>query len=474
MPGEGCRMSNIIVPLPPDHGRNRAFFRHHTQNIISHPVSAWFFAGFIACCLGVWFSSGEMFIVIPVLVLAWAFVSVAWWWAPKLSNHARIAWIIISALPLFAEGAILHGHFQPKTATSAKEPPKVDVPAKQTAALLFEWKWSRLPTAIPASGVVWTMSIISKLEFGGEPSLLSPRPGSSGDKLSWLEDQRQYGGVYRGDITNYSDYPIFNLVMAFKTEFFKPETDGSHRPGPAAETYDRPVVISKLDPKETFSFYAYSDSRMYVSVWLPKEVTYLRDNMSQREVARLLPQGEQVITLFPMTLVDQTAKSPPVLAPKDSADGPVSEPGKQDAPKSKDRSQLVSTVGKAVFRCKRPQKLDGQTPEKARAEAKQNMRAMGENFGLSVDLKDIPNGISIEITPKTNEGKLRMSAAEKYTLEVRSSGAELLVYARMQLISIMGAIADLMPVDPKSESILSETQTIERIVGVAPGACRLM
>jgi hypothetical protein len=162
------------------------------------------------------------------------------------------------------------------------------------------------------------------LEFGGEPLLLSPRPGSPGDKLTWSEDQQQYGGVYRCDITNYAEYPIFNLVMAFKTEFFKPEEDGSHRPGPAAETYDRPVVISKLDPKETFSFYAYSGSRLYVSVWLPKEVTYLRDETSQRVAARLMPQGEQAITLFPMTLIDQTAKSPPPAPP------PIpSTPGKQ-------------------------------------------------------------------------------------------------------------------------------------------------
>jgi hypothetical protein len=96
--------------------------------------------------------------------------------------------------------------------------------AAQPAALLFEWKWSKLPTSIPASGTVSTMHINSQLEVGGQPLLLSQRPGSAGDKLTWGEDTRQYGGVYRCDITNYADYPIFNLVMMFKTEFFLTRT----------------------------------------------------------------------------------------------------------------------------------------------------------------------------------------------------------------------------------------------------------
>jgi hypothetical protein len=197
-----------------------------------------------------------------------------------------------------------------------KDTPKAEIVAVQPSApLLFEWKWSRLPTIIPVSGTVWTMPNTAQIEFGGQPLFLSPRVGSPGDKLTWLEDQRQYGGVHRCDITNYADYPIFNLAMTFKTEFFKPEKDGSHHPGPAAESYDRPVTISKIDPKETFSFYTYSDSRMYVSISLPKEVTYLRDDKSQRETARLMPQAEQEIMMFPMTFIDPAPKSPPVSPP---------------------------------------------------------------------------------------------------------------------------------------------------------------
>jgi hypothetical protein len=306
-------MSQTMVPLPPDHGRIRAFFHRHTDTIMSHPVCAWFFAGFIACVLGAWFSSGEMFIVIPVLILGWIFASVAWWWAPSLSRPAKFVWIVVSAAPLLAEGAILRGHFHP--AEVVKEPPKIQTPVQQAAALLFKWEWARLPTVIPPSGTVWTMSTIAELEFGGRPLLLSPRPGSPGDKLTWLEDQRQYGGVYRCDITNYSDFPMFNLVMTFKTEFFKPDDGGGLHPKPPAESYERPVVINKLDSKETFSFYAYSDSKLYAQITLPREVTYLRGDQDHRETARLLPQPDQMITLTPMTLIGDAAISPPALSP---------------------------------------------------------------------------------------------------------------------------------------------------------------
>jgi len=69
---------------------------------------------------------------------------------------------------------------------------------------------------------------------------------------------------------------------------------------------------------------------------------------------------------------------------------------------------------------------------------------------------------------------MRMGAAEKWNLEVRRSGAELLVFSHMQMSSVLGIIADLMPVDPKSETAISETKMIERFLAVPPSSCRLM
>jgi hypothetical protein len=149
-------------------------------------------------------------------------------------------------------------------------------------------------------------------------------------------------------------------------------------------------------------------------------------------------------------------------------------PRKPETTKAIPASQIASTVGKTVFRCARPKNIDERDPKEVRAETAENLRALGENFGLSIDLKDITNGISMEVTASTDEGKMRMGAAEKWNLEVRRSGAELLVFSHMQMSSLFGIIADLLPVDPKSETAISETKMIERFLAVPPSSCRLM
>jgi hypothetical protein len=109
----------------------------------------------------------------------------------------------------------------------------------------------------------------------------------------------------------------------------------------------------------------------------------------------------------------------------------------QDNQKTETDNKLASTFGKTIFRCARPKQIAGQDLKKLKAETKQNLKAMGEKFGLSIDLKDIENGIALEMTPKTSEGSMRMGGAERWALEIRPSGAELLVYARMQLPSAL-------------------------------------
>jgi hypothetical protein len=149
-------------------------------------------------------------------------------------------------------------------------------------------------------------------------------------------------------------------------------------------------------------------------------------------------------------------------------------PRKQEAAKTTPISQTVSTIGKTIFRCPRPMNIDERDPKEVRAETAENLRAMGEIFGLSIDVRDITNGMSMVVTASTDEGRLRMGAAEKWNLEVRRSGAELLVFSHMQMPSVFGMIADLMSVDPKSEAAISETKMIERLLAVPPSSCRLM
>jgi hypothetical protein len=108
------RAVQILIPPPPDDPfwrRVRDFFKRHLNSIISHPVCAFFFAGAVACVLGVWLSNGDLFAMIPVLALGWIFAALGWWWAPNLSLPVRIIWIVVSAFPLSGEGYIVYWHF---------------------------------------------------------------------------------------------------------------------------------------------------------------------------------------------------------------------------------------------------------------------------------------------------------------------------------------------------------------------------
>ena len=101
--------------------------------------------------------------------------------------------------------------------------------------------------------------------------------------------------------------------MNFKTEFLAVENDpkkpGGGHSGAVVESYDRPVIINKLDPKETYPFYAYNDSQMFVHIWMPEAISYLRDPFGPREEARVLPQFEKVATFFPVTIKEQKPAS---------------------------------------------------------------------------------------------------------------------------------------------------------------------
>jgi len=103
-----------MVDPQPDHAPIRAFFKRHLIAIVTHPVCAFFLALAIAAFLGVWFSSGELFLIVPVLALGWIFAAIGWWWAPNLTTAAKIGWIIFSTLLFAGEGYVLHLYFHAK------------------------------------------------------------------------------------------------------------------------------------------------------------------------------------------------------------------------------------------------------------------------------------------------------------------------------------------------------------------------
>ncbi|WFU69433.1 hypothetical protein [Bradyrhizobium sp. CB2312] len=172
------------------------------------------------------------------------------------------------------------------TVTSAS--PSIGSPA----ALLFKCELAKLPSTVPPSGRVSTMDIVSKLEMGAEPWGLGTRHGQPGEKWEWFKDG-EISLVSRCDITNYADFPIFNVVMVFKEEFraaMKPQDNpAATKSGDIVDSSDRTVIIDNIDAKSTFTFYAYSQSRYFVSVKTPTAVNYLRAGSDAREEAKILP-----------------------------------------------------------------------------------------------------------------------------------------------------------------------------------------
>jgi hypothetical protein len=106
------RSKQRFIPPPeePFLFRVGAFFKRHLNNIISHPVCAFFFAAAVACVVGVWLSTGELFAIVPVLALGWLCAALGWWWAPNLSSKVKVIWIILTAFPMLAEGYVLRSH----------------------------------------------------------------------------------------------------------------------------------------------------------------------------------------------------------------------------------------------------------------------------------------------------------------------------------------------------------------------------
>lgn len=176
--------------------------------------------------------------------------------------------------------------------SKAKAQAAIAAAGQSPAALLFKCEFAKLPSLVPPAGQVYTMAIMSKLEFGAEPWGISPRYGQPGEKWEWFKDN-EISQVSRCDITNYADFPIFNIGMVFKQEFravvVSKDNPGAQSSGDVVDASDRTVVIDNIDAKSTFTFYAYSHSRYFVSVRHPTEVTYLKAGSDTRESAKILP-----------------------------------------------------------------------------------------------------------------------------------------------------------------------------------------
>ncbi len=143
-------------------------------------------------------------------------------------------------------------------------------------------------------------------------------------------------------------------------------------------------------------------------------------------------------------------------------------------PQSFDGANLQSRAAKYIFSCPVPPDTDKRSREEILAEIKAIALARGETFGVSIEIFEIPQGIQLEITPKTQEAVIRMAGVSKVVFEIRRAGAELLVVALMELPEPLGLVGRLMPIDPASEPSMKWKNMVERMVGAPKGKCAIL
>jgi hypothetical protein len=171
-------------------------------------------------------------------------------------------------------------------------------------------------------------------------------------------------------------------------------------------------------------------------------------------------------------ILDDFQKQHPAIFSEKSASAqtsvPVPQPVKQIKPE-----EMRSRMTKYIFSCERPQ-IDGSRPrEESLAEARRWAVIIGDTFGVSIELIDIPNGIRSEITPKTTEASIRMGAVTKITTDVRDTGDGLLVVAELVIPEPYGTLGKLMPI-ALGEKTSEITNIIEQSIGLQAGKCQML
>ena len=78
------------------------------------------------------------------------------------------------------------------------------------------------------------------------------------------------------------------------------------------------------------------------------------------------------------------------------------------------------------------------------------------------------------MVPIAEEAKLKLWGMQRWTLEMRKSGLDLLVTSIIELPGPFSKIFRLMPVDPKSDQTLAEHRYIEEMLNIPAGKCHML
>jgi hypothetical protein len=135
--------------------------------------------------------------------------------------------------------------------------------------------------------------------------------------------------------------------------------------------------------------------------------------------------------------------------------------------------KLQSTVGKTIYVCSE----QSPTQTMTRKEFEQTLKVYGESLGVSATVSDIPDGLKIEFSADTPEGKIRLGSIKRWTLEVRTTGKRIIATSSVEfadLLGVLGELFQMMPVDPTNKQTIEAMRMIEQLIGVPEGGCQII
>ena len=161
--------------------------------------------------------------------------------------------------------------------------------------ILVECIDAGLPTVIPTSGNLFHVGLHPMARIAQLGRFVLP----VGAPVNW--GLKSVASV-RCEVKNFSKTAIANLEITFKVSFYQNLKSGS---GDLVKEEDQPIMIPALreNALETFEFYIYNSSNLYITLYLPTEASALIVGQKKRQSVKLMkPTFYRGIPLHPVEL----------------------------------------------------------------------------------------------------------------------------------------------------------------------------
>ena len=255
----------------------------------------------------------------------------------KIKNNKVIAILIVGgvivlALATTADSVVRLVDFVSRIRGTASEQIRTD-DAGPTIALQLDCRTEVLPVQVDARSRIHILGATPSFGNG----LIEYLTGDD-ETLSYLLNPPRFGQLaYRCEMSNLMDSTVVSVSMIFQVGFREVISNGQTA---AASGNDIPeyshthdVSISRIDGRDTFTFYIINHSEYFATVTLPEEASLEGPDISGRVETRLMPtskNGGQLVMLPPRPQgeairPEEVPQEPEEVPSRTSADAPEEE-----------------------------------------------------------------------------------------------------------------------------------------------------